>query len=82
MQNVSYTCMKNDFDLHDNERTDQTPFVVNRFAKRPVLTPRHETARRRPIKKEKKIETVFTICTPPLLFYIKLNKEFLFFFYE
>lgn len=33
MQNVSYTCMKNDFDLHDNERTDQTLFVMNGFAK-------------------------------------------------
>lgn len=33
-------CMNNDFDLHDNKRTDKT-------ANRLVLTPRHETARKR-----------------------------------
>ena len=59
MQNVSYNCMKNGFDLHDNKRTDQTPFVMNGFAKTRLI-PRHETARKRP-------ETVFTNCTPPLL---------------
>ena len=39
-------------------------------------SPRHETARKRPIKK--KTETVSTDCTPLLLFYINLNKECLF----
>ena len=53
-------------------------FVMTGFAKRLVWTPRHETARKRPIKK-KKTETVSTDCTPLLLFYINLNKECLFF---
>lgn len=40
--------MNNDFDLHDNKRTDKT-------AKRLVLTPRHETARKRPAKTKLKL---------------------------
>jgi len=40
--------MNNDFDPHDNKRTDK-------IAKRLVLTPRHETARKRSAKTKLKL---------------------------
>ena len=53
--------MKIDFDLHDNTRTDQTPFIMN------WKTRFDAEAWDNSKKAYQKNEAVFTFCTPSLL---------------
>jgi len=46
LQNLSY---KNEFDLHENELTDEIKFHNNGFARRLVLTQRQKATRKWPI---------------------------------
>ena len=47
MQNFSYEI---EFDLHENERADETNFLMNGFARRLVLTMRQTATRNWPIQ--------------------------------